>query len=132
GCCMTGPRRLLVENPVEIMMDSCVKPMNYWDQLRNYLQQKISAEAYENWLKGTSFVGLEGGTLYVSVPDRETRAWLESEYAQLLRNGIQELGLRLRQVSFETQPMRGARNQAMAAVEAGPAGPAETESQASA
>ena len=103
--------------------------MNYWDRLRNYLQQKISAEAYDNWLKGTSFVGLEGDTLYVSVPDRETRAWLESEYAQLLRNGIRELGLKLRHVSFEAEPMRGTRNQAIAAVESAPA---EVESQASA
>ena len=106
--------------------------MNYWDQLRNYLHQKISSEAYDNWLKGTSFVGLEGETLYVSVPDRETRAWLESEYAQLLHNGIVELGLRLRHVSFEAQPMRGARNQAIAAVEAGQVGPVEIETQASA
>jgi chromosomal replication initiation ATPase DnaA len=55
--------------------------MNYWDQLRNYLQQKVSAEGFDNWLKGTTFVGLEGDTLYVSVPDRETRAWLETEYS---------------------------------------------------
>src|ERR1019366_856043 len=49
--------------------------MNYWDQLRNYLQQKVSAEGFDNWLKGTALVGQEGDTLYVSVPDRETRAW---------------------------------------------------------
>ena len=68
--------------------------MNYWDQLRNYLQQKVSAEGFDNWLKGTALVGQEGDTLYVSVPDRETRAWLETEYARaLMRNGIRELGL---------------------------------------
>ena len=60
----------------------CVKTMNYWDQIRDYLQQKVSAESYDNWLKGTAFVGLDGDTLFVSVPDRETRAWLETEYRQ--------------------------------------------------
>src|SRR5437762_1502684 len=102
--------------------------MNYWDQLRNYLQPKVSAEAYDNWLRGTSFVALEGDTLYVSVPDRETRAWLESEYAQPLRDGIRELSLPLRQVSFEAQPLRNARSQPPAVADP----PAETESQASA
>src|ERR1035441_1861115 len=39
------------------------------------------AEGFDNWLKGTAQVGQEGDTLYVSVPDRETRAWLETEYS---------------------------------------------------
>ena len=56
--------------------------MNDWDQIRNYLQRKVSADSYDNWLKGTACVGQEGDTLYVSVPDRETRLWLETEYSQ--------------------------------------------------
>src|SRR5665811_1907762 len=80
--------------------------MNYWDQLRNYLQQKVSAEGFDNWLKGTALVGQEGDTLYVSVPDRETRAWLETEYSSLIFAGIGELGLPLRRVSYETAAPR--------------------------
>src|ERR1035437_2132155 len=81
--------------------------MNYWDQLRNYLQQKVSAEGFDNWLKGTALVGQEGDTLYVSVPDRETRAWLETEYSTLIHAGIGELGLPFRRVSYETVAARG-------------------------
>ena len=51
--------------------------MNSWDLIRNYLQQKLSAQSYDNWLKGTSFLETDGATLFVSVPDRETREWLE-------------------------------------------------------
>jgi chromosomal replication initiator protein len=80
--------------------------MNYWDQLRNYLQQKVTAEGFDNWLKGTSLVCLEGDTLYVSVPDRETRAWLEMEYAGLILTGIAELALPLRRVCYETMAPR--------------------------
>ena len=76
--------------------------MNYWDQLRNYLQQKVSAEGFDNWLKGTMLVGQEGDTLYVSVPDRETRAWLETEYSSLIAAGIGEMHLPLRRVCYET------------------------------
>ena len=61
----------------------CVKSMNFWVQILKYLQQKISHESYENWLKGTAFVGMDGDTLFVSTPDRETRTWLETEYAGL-------------------------------------------------
>ena len=91
--------------------------MNFWDRIRNYLQQKVSAESYDNWLKGATFVRTEGPTLFVSVPDRETHVWLETEYATLVRSGIQELGLPIEHVCYEVEPVRGARNQAMAAVE---------------
>src|SRR5205807_9588649 len=98
----------------------------YWDQIRNYLQSRVSLEGYANWLKGTTFVGLEGDTLYVSVPDRETRTWMETEYAGLVKNGIRELALPVRRVSFESQAIHGTRNQALAAVESSsePDGPA--------
>jgi chromosomal replication initiator protein len=82
--------------------------MNYWDQIRQYLQGKVSADGYDNWLKGTAFVALKGDGLYVSVPDRETRAWLETEYTQLINQGIQDLGLPLRHVSFEAEQQRTA------------------------
>ena len=91
--------------------------MNSWDLIRNYLQQKLSAQSYDNWLKGTSFLETDGATLFVSVPDRETREWLETEYAGLIQDGIQELQLPIRHVSYEAAQVRGARNQAVAAVE---------------
>src|SRR5690349_9467599 len=92
--------------------------MTYWDQLLTYLQKHVSAQNYENWLKGTSFIGIDGDTMFVSVPDRETRAWLETEYAGLIRSGIRDLGLPLRHVSFESSSPTGTTNQALANVEA--------------
>ena len=93
--------------------------MNSWDRIRSYLQQNVSAESYDNWLKGAVYVRTEETTLFVSVPDRETRMWLEKEYAALVRAAIQELGLPIEHVCYEVQPIRGAKNQAMAAVEGG-------------
>ena len=46
--------------------------------------KRSAAEGYENWLSGPSFVGMDGDTLFVSVPDRETRTWLKREYADLV------------------------------------------------
>ena len=88
--------------------------MNYWDQLRNYLQQKVSPDSYDNWLRGTSFAGLAGDTLFVTVPDRETRAWLETEYSTLVRSGIKELSLPVTQVMFEAQAGRETASQTAA------------------
>ena len=87
--------------PVEIEGLKCVTAMNIWQQILEHLQKKVSAEGYNNWLRGTAFLGLDGDTLFVSAPDRETRAWLESEYAQHVRVAVQELGFGIRHVSYE-------------------------------
>jgi chromosomal replication initiator protein len=81
--------------------------MNFWDQLRGYLQQKVSQESYENWLKGTGFAGLDGDTLFVSVPNPETGAWLETEFGSMVRSGIRDLGLPIQKIAYEAQPSRG-------------------------
>jgi chromosomal replication initiator protein len=60
---------------------------------------------------------LDGDTLFVSVPDRETLAVLETEYAGLVKTAIRELGVPVSRVNYDPQPVRGTRNQALAAVE---------------
>ena len=91
--------------------------MNFWDQIRNYLQRHVTQQGYDNWLKGTAYVGMDGETLLVSVPDRETRTWLETEYASMVRAGIEDLGLPVRHVSYEAVVARGVVNQSLAAVD---------------
>jgi chromosomal replication initiator protein len=83
--------------------------VNYWDQIRNYLQAKLSAESYQNWLQVATFQSMEGGALVVSVPDRETGAWLETEYAGLVQAGIAALTLPVARIIYEVRPERGAR-----------------------
>lgn len=78
--------------------------MNYWDQIRQFLQNKVSAESFENWLKNARFEGLNGTTLLVAVPDQDTRMWLETEYATLVRSGIVALGLPVTEVQYTARP----------------------------
>ncbi|MCC7173760.1 MAG: chromosomal replication initiator protein DnaA [Bryobacterales bacterium] len=82
--------------------------MNYWDQIRTFLKSKVSAESFDNWLAGTNFVENVGDTLVVSVPDRETRTWLESEYSPLVQNALHELRLPVKRITYEP-PVAGAR-----------------------
>ena len=91
--------------------------MNYWDRIREYLRARISEESYDNWLSGTSFAELSGDTLFVSVPDRGTRAWLEREFATLVKAAIDETGLPVRQVAYEPVPARNVQEQAITTVE---------------
>src|SRR4051795_10542547 len=98
--------------------------MNFWDQLLKYLQHKVSQESYENWLKATSFVGMDGDTVFVSTPDRETRTWLETEYSGMIREAVAALGLPVGQVTFESAVARGQTNQSLAAVDGAPDGDA--------
>lgn len=82
--------------------------MNLWDQLRNHIQPRVSEESYNNWFKGTTFLGVDGDTLVVLVPDGETRAWMENEYGAQLREAIRELRLPVGQIGFETRASSGA------------------------
>src|SRR5262249_37862089 len=103
GCSAATHHYTVDEIVLQNMSNSCVEVMNYWDQIRNYLQSRVSLEGYQNWLQGSTFVGLDADTLLVSVPDRETRTWLETEYASFVRNGIRELGLPIREVSYQSE-----------------------------
>src|SRR5215471_4669329 len=80
--------------------------MNAWDQVRSCLRQKVSSEGYENWLKATGFIAHEAGTLTVSVPDKDTRSWLETEYAQRIHDCCRELNLPVRHIVYLTEGAR--------------------------
>jgi chromosomal replication initiator protein len=91
--------------------------MNIWENIRSYLQPKISAESYNNWLKGTSFVSADGDALVVAAADRETKVWLETELASMVQSAIRQLGLPIRSVKYEVQPLRGLQNHTLAALD---------------
>ena len=71
---------------------------NPWDQIKNRLAGKISSQAYQNWVMRTSFEGMDGATLQVSVPDQVTKDWMENEYGEDIRCSFRELNLRVDQV----------------------------------
>jgi len=81
--------------------------MNIWDRILQHLQPKLSRETFENWLASTSFAGLDDRILYISVPDRETSAWLESELAIPVQAALRELALPVERISYQSQPSRG-------------------------
>src|SRR5271156_1606792 len=74
--------------------------MNPWDRIKKELETNLSPESYQNWISRIEFMGMDGLTLVLSVPDETTRRWIETEYAaQLLRVGRQ-LGLAIDRVEY--------------------------------
>ena len=77
--------------------------MNSWEQIKKLISDKISLEAYQNWVARTHFVSSDGSKLCVGVPDQATRDWIEQEYSQQILSAIRTLNLPLNQVVYEIQ-----------------------------
>jgi chromosomal replication initiator protein len=75
--------------------------MNCWDQIRQYLQTKLSPAAYDNWFSKTDFRRLDGTTLYVTISDEITRQWMTQEYSGEVWSAIRDLNLPLKEVFYE-------------------------------
>src|SRR5271166_2177776 len=77
---------------------------NPWEQIKGRLSNRISSQAYQNWVMRTAFEGLEGSTLRVAVPDQVTKDWMEHEYAEDIRTTIRELNLSVERVIYISRP----------------------------
>jgi chromosomal replication initiator protein len=75
--------------------------MNPWDQIKQQLEVILSAEGYQNWVSRSTFRQLASGYLHVSVPNAESKAWLETEYADHVAAAIRKLGLPVQTVQYE-------------------------------
>ncbi len=65
--------------------------MNAWDHVKQQLSTSLSSESFDNWVSRTTLDRVEGETIHVRVPDHETRAWLESEYGDLIQTLVRDL-----------------------------------------
>lgn len=77
--------------------------MNPWDEVKQRLEARLSAESYQNWVSRTRLADIEGGILRVTVPDEQTRAWLEREYADEIHSAVRSLGMGLTSVLYEPE-----------------------------
>src|SRR6266849_135643 len=75
--------------------------MNPWEQIKQQLLAILSPESYQNWVSRTSLAQLAGGLLRVSVPNVESKAWLETEFATHVVSIIRKLNLPVQTVLYE-------------------------------
>ena len=75
--------------------------MNPWEQIKNQLQGVLSPESYQNWVSHSTFGQLADGVLRVLVPNGESKAWMETEYANHVGAIIRRLNLPVQTVLYE-------------------------------
>lgn len=74
--------------------------MNSWDQIKLQLQDKLTSDAFSNWVTRTSLLSQDSSGLRVCVPDDATRECMEVDFAQAVRTAIRELMLPVEHVSY--------------------------------
>lgn len=74
---------------------------NAWEQIKQSVAERISAEAYQSWFVRTTFRRSEGETISVGVPNQATRDWIEGEYGERVQAAIRELKLPIRTIQYE-------------------------------
>jgi len=76
---------------------------NPWDLIKQQLQLVLSTESFSNWFGRTQFSHIDRKTLHVSVPDRQTLLWLESEYSDQVIAMARSLGIGIDRISYQTR-----------------------------
>ena len=74
--------------------------MNPWDRIKKELEAKLSPESYQNWISRIEYMGIDGVTLVVGVPDEGTKRWIETEYATEVLLMARQLGLPIERVEY--------------------------------
>ncbi|WP_185956376.1 chromosomal replication initiator protein DnaA [Melghirimyces algeriensis] len=70
-------------------MDTHIQEL--WAQTLEQIQGKVSKPSFETWLQATEAVAFRDDTLIVAAPNEFARDWLESRYANLVRDTLQEV-----------------------------------------
>ncbi len=74
--------------------------LDSWERIKLVLAEKITPQAYQNWVLRTSLEREEDGALRVIVPDEVTKDFLEQEYAREIGSAIEHLNLAARRVVY--------------------------------
>jgi chromosomal replication initiator protein len=64
---------------------------NIWDQVLARVESKVNRHSYFTWFKPTGFVGDDGRTITVRVPNPLFKDWLAKHYAVVLEEALKEV-----------------------------------------
>lgn len=90
-----------------------------WEQIKEQLAARLSVGAFQNWISRTALASFNEGTLTVRVPDTTTRAWIQQEYGDDIRNAINLLNLPVQEVAYTVESVMAASAVASSAPVAG-------------
>jgi len=75
---------------------------NLWDQVLTRIETKVNRHSFYTWFKPTSFVGDDGGSIRVRVPNGLFRDWLTKHYSAVLTEAMAEVDRQGTSVTFVT------------------------------
>jgi len=72
-----------------------------WEKCLNIIQDKISSQNFDTWIRPIQIISLQDNCIRLSVPNRFFKDWLEENYAALLKDALSFLVGVVVQVTFE-------------------------------
>jgi chromosomal replication initiator protein len=73
---------------------------NIWDEVLARIDVKINRHSYNTWFKPTTYVGDQGTTIVVRVPNALFSNWLNKHYSAVLNEALSDLGRTGTAISF--------------------------------
>ena len=73
---------------------------NIWDEVLARIDVKINRHSYNTWFKPTAYVGDQGSTIVVRVPNALFSDWLNKHYSAVLNEALSDLGRTGTAISF--------------------------------
>jgi chromosomal replication initiator protein len=81
-----------------------IQKLNAWDQIREYLEPRMSPQNYSTWLEPARFSHMEEDALFVRVPNKTFRDFYQQNFAALFRQALQALPLGIERIEFLETP----------------------------
>ena len=85
--------------------------MNLWDRIKQELEIRLGPANFQKWIRQTQFARLEGGILFVTVPDEATKGRMETEYAAQVLAIAKVIDPAIERVEYELNQMASTFNQ---------------------
>jgi chromosomal replication initiator protein len=63
-----------------------------WNGLKSTLKNKLNPQSFNVWFAPTKVSSLKDGVLFIEVPNKFFKDWLEEHYSQLVLDTLKELG----------------------------------------
>lgn len=60
-----------------------------WQETLSIIEKELSKPSFETWLKSTKPIKYSNNTFFIEVPNNFAKEWLESRYADLIKNTLE-------------------------------------------
>ncbi len=74
--------------------------MDVWEQVKDRLSARLTWESFQSWFTRTALYSQDSRSICVSVPNAETKEWIEREFTDHVRVAIRDLKLPVQEVNY--------------------------------